>query len=146
MNTRTITPLTALLLLLIAPLFAACGSANSAVGGDEEQRVTIDVVVERWSGWVAPEELPEPEVQTVELAIGEDFQIDVIGGTATFTLTAVGAETATLDLGQGPLLAVGKHGTYRPDLPRLHVLDRGVPLELSTPSEDAATFITLTLQ
>lgn len=129
-----------LLTIALLALTGACGSEAPSAGAASVRVETTD-----WNGW-DERAGPAPEVTTVEVSPGSTFEVDAFDGPLEFTVTEVGDARIELESDR-ELVAIGSGGGLDFDTATASfTLTGDEPLELGTPTMDAGTSVTLTVE
>ncbi|KRF19965.1 hypothetical protein ASG90_19760 [Nocardioides sp. Soil797] len=132
---RTIFALVVLLVLCLGS--AACNETESS-----DETVTLEVEVVDWNGW-DPKDEPRPSTSTIEVSQGSTFEVEVLGGPATFEVTSISDDEVELEADQQFAPVNDEGGSNLNDLEDEFTLDRRGDLEMDTATTDAGTHVTV---
>lgn len=128
------------LFLATAALLVGAAGCSS-----DERSETLRVVTSTWNGWDRNDK-PVPETTTFEVSPGDTFQVDTVGGPAEFTVSLINDTSVDLFTTQRLAFAQPGGGIDLNDTRRRFAVTRDAPLELATPTLDAGTSITITIE
>ena len=128
------------IVLLVGTMLVIAGCSDSTPA---RPTPTIEIVSSDWTGW--QKQQPEPTRTAVTAERGKSFEVDQLGGTVVFTVDEVRHDAVELSTDEALVDATGAEGVDLSGGSYDFELTTEASLELATPTMDAGTKITLTL-
>lgn len=127
-------------------VLSACGAALGGAGdGTEESSdpASLKVETQDWTGW--SREQPQPSTRTVEVRVGESIDIEALGDTRSFEVTDIEVKHVSLSSDEAWSPRSESGGIDLTSTQTQFEVTASEPLEVSTPTMDGGTTVTISL-